>query len=117
MAKARACKGGRPWQCPTRAPCSRAGATRVGTHFVSPSDVSEASGKFDFLHLFIIIEIVVRLLFHNSSFTPGVEAAMFGDCCRMSVPSGGRDNLGMAKVLRLDLCWQQPVVVVVVKRV
>ena len=36
VAKARACIGGRSWQRPTCTPCSRLGATHVGTYFVSP---------------------------------------------------------------------------------
>jgi len=41
--------------------------------------------------------------------TSGVEAAMLRDCRRMKFSVSGRDNLGIAKVLRLYLSWHPPV--------
>eukprot|EP00277_Geminigera_cryophila_P027339 CAMPEP_0179483502 /NCGR_PEP_ID=MMETSP0799-20121207/60677_1 /TAXON_ID=46947 /ORGANISM="Geminigera cryophila, Strain CCMP2564" /LENGTH=158 /DNA_ID=CAMNT_0021297067 /DNA_START=390 /DNA_END=867 /DNA_ORIENTATION=+ len=49
------------------------------------------------------------VLFHTGSFTPRVEAAMLSHCGRMSCSTGSGDDLGVAKVLRLDLRRHQPV--------
>jgi len=43
---------------------------------------------------------------------PGVEGAFLCHRCRVHVPTGNRDDVGVAKVLRLNARWHQVVVVV-----
>jgi len=45
VSDARACRGGSPWQHLARTPCNRAGATRVGANFSSPSLSPSPQGK------------------------------------------------------------------------
>jgi len=45
---------------------------------------------------------------------PGVKGAFLCHRCRVREPTGNRDDLGIAKALRLDVRQHQPVVAVVV---
>jgi len=49
-----------------------------------------------------------------SCLTPGVEVVFLCHRCRAALPSGEQDDVGYAKVLRLNVGWFLPVVVFIV---